>query len=103
MFTNCRRCGRKLRTQRSKDLGYGAVCLARINRAVRALSPSQAQLEKAFDALLDGALVAYRSVFRVVSSDGYRTYLTTRSACSCAAGAADRLCWHRVAVTIAKV
>jgi hypothetical protein len=104
MFDKCRRCGRQLRSQRSRDLGYGVWCLRRVIKAVSALNPqpSPIQVEKAFDALLDGAVTRYRSIFKIVSSDGYRRYTVTRSACTCAAGMHDRLCWHRVAVIIAK-
>lgn len=105
MFGNCRRCGRKLRSQTSREIGYGRICLWKIKRALPKTA-TRTQIDKAIDLINDGGLVLVTSnpavwrnaVFRVVSSNGWETYLTAAMACSCPAGRAERLCYHQVAV-----
>jgi hypothetical protein len=99
----CRRCGRKLRSARSKSIGYGRVCFWRIKNALPR-GHTLAQVEKALDLINDGGVVSLaighrkNQVFRVVSSNGEDTYLTAAVLCTCPAGRAERLCYHRVAV-----
>jgi uncharacterized Zn finger protein len=99
----CLRCGRKLRTARSRELNYGPICLWRITNALPHAT-TQTQLEKAADLISDGGIVLTgmgrrrNQVFRVVSSNGTDRYLTATNLCTCPAGRAERLCYHRVAV-----
>ena len=103
--TNCRRCGRKLRSAKSREVGYGPVCRLALKRALPK-GTSQAQLEKALGLIEDGGMVVTavgrrkNAVFRVVSSNGDDLYLTAPMACTCPAGRAERLCYHRVAVAL---
>ncbi|GAA2990619.1 hypothetical protein GCM10017559_08330 [Streptosporangium longisporum] len=62
-----------------------------------------AQIEKARELIEQGGIVRFRGrrIFRTVSSDGTRTYLTAPQACNCAAGLRGRhVCFHRIAATI---
>lgn len=101
----CSRCGRKLHGNRSRRLGRGPGCDARVMRAVRVLAASpNASARKAAQLIEDGAIVPIAShggrVFRCVSSDGLRTYLTSVDGCNCSAGLHEHLCYHRVAATV---
>ena len=61
------------------------------------------QVAKARELIEDGGIVPLRGrrIFRTVSSDGTRTYLTAPQACTCAAGIKGRhICFHRIAATI---
>jgi ribosomal protein S14 len=83
----CLRCGRKLRVSQT----YGPVCRARIRAAAAAEAVkgfAAAQVEKARELIEDGGLVptSRPGVFRAVSSDGERTYLTHRETCNCPSG-----------------
>ena len=102
---HCSRCGRKLTGERSRRLGRGPVCHARIMRAVRTLAESpNASARKAAQLIEDDGIVPIAShggrVFRCVSSDGQRTYLTSVDGCNCSAGLHESLCYHRVAATV---
>lgn len=62
-----------------------------------------AQVEKARELIEQGGIVPFRGrrIFRTVSSDGTRTYLTAPQACNCAAGLKGRhMCFHRIAAII---
>ena len=102
-MTACTRCGRPLTGARAIRRGYGWRCYARIQRAARALlaSPNSAAW-RAADALLDGVFVRHphSRVYRVVSSDGSKVYLTHPCGCTCEAGLHSKLCWHRAGVTV---
>lgn len=79
----------------------GRVCRHRL-RSVDVSDAQPFQVSKAMDLIVDGAIVRIRTrftlpTFRCVSSDGITTYLTAPSACTCPAGQAQRLCYHRVA------
>lgn len=54
-------------------------------------------MERARELIEDAAIIptAMVAVVRIVSSDGLRVYLTTRSACTCPA---SKACFHRAAV-----
>lgn len=98
----CRRCGRKLRSKRSRSVGYGRVCLWRIGRALPK-GATQEQVDKAVQLIDDGGLAPvgarFRAkVFRIVSSRGDDYYLTCATHCTCPAGRREKLCYHRVAV-----
>ena len=98
----CKRCKRWLR----KTPGpYGPRCVVRVNAACRVLEESRVPVaERAAEALRDGALAPLRShggrVYRAVSSDGRRTYLTHRCACNCQAGLYAKPCYHKVAAAV---
>lgn len=99
----CVRCGRKLRSAQSRELNYGPVCLWRIKNALPR-ETTQTQLEKAAELIKDDGIVLTgfgrrkNQVFRVISSNGTDRYLTATNLCTCPAGRAERLCYHRVAV-----
>ncbi len=102
----CTRCGRTLTSARSINNGYGRTCKTKIAAAAKAAIIAEfkpAQVAKAEELIADGGIVAIRAhrVFRAVSTDGTRTYLTAPQACNCAAGLrAQHACFHRVAAAI---
>lgn len=103
-------CGRWLRSPKSIAAGYGPTCAAKVRlarlselRAVPAPKGFKAeQVAKARELVEEGALVQVRPrVWRTVSGDGRRTYLTAREACNCPAGLRSTTpCYHRAAVEI---
>lgn len=100
----CLRCRRPLRAashERTRYGQYGRACRAHIRRAAVAAAVrdfTAAQREKARLLIEDGALVPLRgSVFRVVSSDGQRRYLTHPATCNCPAGLHAARCYHSAA------
>jgi len=100
---HCIKCGRRLRCATSKARGYGWGCW-RIVRAARKLAALAAftakQVEDAAELIEDAAIIptALATVFRTVSSDGTKVYLTTRNGCTCPA---RRECFHRAGVIMA--
>lgn len=104
--TNCGRCGRRLTSATSITNGYGRTCKNKVKQAAQAAAVAAfkpAQIAKAQELIADGGIVAIRDrrIFRAVSSDGTRTYLTAPQACNCAAGLKARhACFHRIAATI---
>lgn len=87
----CGRCHRVLRSARSCREGYGPGCRAIMRAAAIAAAVkgfTEVQVERARELIQDRALVATNrdGVFRVVSSDGDRTYLTTADVCNCPSG-----------------
>jgi hypothetical protein len=109
--TICLHCGRTLRSQRSireaqRNGGYGRGCARKITNIAKTVDLTGCkadQLAKATELIEDGAIVPIRGrrVFRAVSSDGARTYLTAPTACTCAAGLRGHsVCFHRVAASI---
>lgn len=100
----CRRCGRKL-ALKMLDRRYGPHCWSRLRGPVAALQAARnPAASKAAELLLEGGLARLRGhggrVWRTVSADGSRIYLTAPEACNCAAGLYGKLCHHRVAVII---
>jgi hypothetical protein len=96
----CRRCHRRLTSPASITAGYGPRCQARRRTAARAIPAgfTAAQIDKARELIEDDAIVPLRGrVFRVVASDGQRTYLTAPQACNCDAGRRCRACYHQAA------
>lgn len=97
---HCLRCGRKLRCATSRARGYGWGCWARM-RVARKLAAlvqfTRRQVDQAVELIEDAAVVptAMVTVFRTVSSDGQRIYITTVNACTCPASG---LCFHRAGV-----
>lgn len=103
--TNCRKCHGLLTNPRSVAAGIGPVCARkeRQEAAARTAGFKPAAIEKARQLIADRAIVPVRGrhIFRAVSSDGTRTYLTAKEACTCAAGLKGKhVCFHRVAVTL---
>jgi len=104
--TNCLRCGRALRSTTSTARGYGRTCAAKVRAAAKAKAAADfkpATAAKALELIEMGGIVAIRGrrVFRTVSSDGTRTYLTAPQACNCAAGLRGKhMCFHRAAAAI---
>lgn len=104
----CGRCHRTLRAASSIRDGYGRGCKARIRAAAIAAAVkgfAQRQIDAARELIEDRALVATNraGVFRVVSSDGERTYLSTAETCNCPSGLRRLLactCKHSLAVRI---
>jgi hypothetical protein len=87
----CLRCGRTLRAASSVKRQYGRGCRA----IIRAASPAEAvkgfaqrQIDAARELIEDGGLIptSRPGVFRAVSSDGERSYLTHSETCACDSG-----------------
>jgi hypothetical protein len=103
--TNCLRCGRRLSSTKSTATGYGPTCTRKVRKSARAEVIAQhkpAQVAKAQELIEQGGVIPLRrNVFRTVSSDGTRTYLTAPQACNCAAGLKGKhMCFHRIAAQI---
>jgi hypothetical protein len=104
--TNCLRCGRTLRSAKSVAEGVGKTCKARIAAAAKTSTEKPAQVAKATELIELGAIVPLRRrsgtrVFRVVSSRGDATYLSTARQCNCPAGLKGRYgCYHELAVRL---
>ena len=93
--SKCLKCGR-IRHFRSaaaaiKAAPYGRICKARVflaalNEAIKGFA--QRQIDAAREMIADGCFVptSRPGVFRVVSSDGERTYLAHRETCNCDSG-----------------
>lgn len=100
---HCIRCGRRLRCATSRARGYGWGCWRLIGKTARRLAQlaryTATQMAKAWELIEDAAIIptAHPAVFRTVSSDGQRVYLTTTSGCTCPATAG---CFHRAGVTV---
>jgi hypothetical protein len=103
-ITTCGRCGRELRSAKSKARGMGATCA---RRARAEATFTEAQVEKAHEVISDRAIARVgttaggRPLFRVVAADGASAYLSTRLACTCKAGQHRRPCYHRLASVLA--
>lgn len=106
MAVRCVECKRPLRSAESVARRYGRVCGAKIAARAAALKTqgvTAAALDKAVELIADGGVVPVkgRTVFRMVSTDGQKRYLTHQSACTCPAGTKGRhLCYHRVAAMV---
>jgi hypothetical protein len=106
--SKCLRCGRTLRSAVSIRRGYGAWCRAKIRAAIIAeivKDFTEAQVEAARELIADGALVpaGHRNIFRVVSTDGERSYLTHPQGCNCPFGLRRKLakaCKHMLGARI---
>lgn len=104
--THCGRCRRVLHSAHSIARGYGRYCYAKVIAAARAKAAAEYKADtaaKALELIETGGIVAIRGrrVFRTVSSDGTRTYLTAPQACNCAAGLKGKyVCFHRAAAAI---
>lgn len=103
----CTRCGRRLTSAKSVAAGYGPTCRAKVAKATSTITDTAAykpaQVDKAAELIELGGIVPIRGrrVFRAVSSDGTRIYLTAPQACNCAAGIkGQHVCFHRIAATI---
>lgn len=100
--TNCLRCGRTLTSLRSRALGYGPKCAAKVRRSPVNLTDYKAhQINSARELIEDGAIIPLRSVvFISVSTDGTETYKTAPTACSCPAGVKGGRCYHQLAARL---
>jgi hypothetical protein len=108
--SKCLRCGRTRRFHSAQAAAaakpYGRICGALVRAAAIAevvRGFKDAQVEKARELITDGGLVPLRAgIFRSVSSDGERTYLTAATGqCNCAAGLRGRhQCFHGIAAMI---
>jgi hypothetical protein len=108
--SKCLRCGRTRRFHSAQAAAaakpYGRICGALVRAAAVAGAVKgfkDAQVEKARELISDGGLVPLRrGIFRAVSSDGERTYLTAATGqCNCAAGLRGRhQCFHGIAAMI---
>lgn len=97
--SNCLRCGRVLRSAKSRAAGYGAKCAAKVRRSPVDIADYKAhQVASARELIEDGAIIPLRSVvFIAVSTDGTETYRTAPTACSCPAGLKGSRCYHQLA------
>lgn len=97
--TQCGRCHRGLTSQASIRRGCGKGGLAKVLQEAREASAdySSAQVESAMDLIEDGAIVQVRrNVYRSVSSDGTRTYMTaTTGQCNCPL---RKPCYHSLTI-----
>ena len=108
--SKCLRCGRTRRFHSAQAAAaakpYGRICGALVRAAAVAGAVKgfkDAQVEKARELISDGGLVPLRrGIFRAVSSDGERTYLTASTGqCNCAAGLRGKYrCFHGLAAMI---
>lgn len=94
----CARCGRPVKGSSR----YGSHCRRGVYRAAQVLATSgNRQCEHAAAALLAGDITMIKrgKVWRVRSSDGSKTYLTSKETCNCE-GATFRptanTCWHSI-------
>jgi hypothetical protein len=101
--TKCNGCQRVLRNAASIARGMGRTCARNARRAAAVIGFKPAAIEKAKELIEQGGIIPLRGrrVFKTVSSDGTRTYLTAKEACNCAAGLkAKHPCFHRVAAIL---
>lgn len=103
----CLRCSRVLRSTKSIAAQVGPTCKAKIAAAAKTTTAKPAQVAKAVELVELAAIIPLRRrrtgtrVFRVVSSRGDATYLTTAHNCSCPAGLKGRSeCYHNLAVQL---
>jgi len=101
----CLRCGRTLRSATSVAAQVGRHCKAKIAAAAKTTTAKPAQIAKAVELVELAAILPLprrrtgTRVFRVVSTRGDATYLTTAHNCSCPAGLKGRFeCYHNLAV-----
>jgi len=101
MHTNCQNCGRPLRNQASRTIGYGPKCYRRIRNTDLTGEYSPAQIEAAFQLIDDAGILPIRpTVWMTVSTDGQSIHRTAHNACTCPAGIRGTLCYHRAAVAL---
>jgi len=101
MHTNCQNCGRPLRNQASRTIGYGPKCYRRIRNTDLTGQYSPAQIEAAFQLIDDAGILPIRpTVWATVSTDGTAVHRTRTDTCSCKAGARNKPCYHRAAVAL---
>ncbi len=100
--TNCLRCGRALRSAKSRALGYGAKCAAKIRHSAVDLADYKPhQIASARELIADAAIIPLRGhVFTAVSTDGTETYLTHPTNCTCPAGLKAARCYHQLAARL---
>ncbi|HJT02044.1 MAG TPA: DUF6011 domain-containing protein [Pseudonocardiaceae bacterium] len=103
--TKCKRCGRKLTSQRSVARGYGRTCAAKVARIEAVIATYQPmQIDKALEAIEQTAIVPASDPARfvAVSSDGERNYIVDSALrmCSCPAGQHGRMCYHLAAADL---
>jgi len=101
MHTHCQNCGRHLRTETSRAIGYGPKCYRRIRSTDLTGQYSPAQIEAAFQLIDDAGILPIRpTVWATVSTDGQSIHRTAPNACTCPAGIRGTLCYHRAAVAL---
>jgi hypothetical protein len=100
--TNCLRCGRALRSARSRSVGYGPKCAAHIRHSAVDLADYKPhQITSARELIEDGAIIPLRSViFITVSTDGTETYKSAPTGCTCPAGIKGSRCYHQLAARL---
>jgi hypothetical protein len=103
----CLRCGRKLTSAKSCAAQVGPTCKAKIAAAAKAIEAKPAQIAKAIELVELAAIVPLphrrtgTRAFRVVSSRGDATYLSTADHCNCPAGLKGRYgCYHMLTVQL---
>jgi uncharacterized protein DUF6011 len=100
--TNCLRCGRTLHTAKSRALGYGPKCAAKVRHSTVDLTDYKPhQITSARELIEDGAIIPLRSViFIAVSTDGTETYKSAPTGCTCPAGLKGSRCYHTLAARL---
>lgn len=98
-------CGRTLTSPESIARGMGRHCARMVREAAKSADLTAwtpRQVEQARELIEDGGIVAAdrEGDFWTVSTDGTEVYLTSAVFCSCAAGQASRLCYHRCSAVI---
>lgn len=96
----CRRCGRVLKGLRARKAGVGRVCkkLEKMQAVIDTFP--KWQVEKAKEVIDLGAFQQDGELFKILSSDGNKIYMTTDDACTCEAGQHGKVCYHSVAVML---
>lgn len=105
--TNCKKCGRVLRTARSIAAGYGPTCARKIRiateRVTAAATFKSYQLDRATELIeLGGVLQIRFGEYAAVSSKGDATYAANAliRTCTCPAGERGVACYHLAAALI---
>lgn len=101
--TKCKHCHRILHAAASIARKAGRWCAAKAARLAAVARGFKAeQVDKALELIADkGLAVVRKGIYRVVSSDGERTYLAHSATCNCPAGLRSRnRCYHSLAVRI---
>lgn len=101
----CRKCRRPLRSAASRAAGIGPRCAA-VEAATQGLNGKQR--DKALELIADGGIAptSRKGVYRVTSTDGSATYVTSVTGhCTCAYGcrrssALAKTCYHVAAVKL---
>lgn len=107
----CGRCGRELRSLRSRKLGFGETCWRKMRAAVAVLRSeideqkigafTPKQIDSAEEIIEIGGVVHVGDdTFQMISTDGLALFTTTLFTCNCEAGERGTECYHQAAALI---